>query len=173
LNTRRSYLVLVSLIVLALVGVGLIALPQSPFYKKPVLGLDLQGGLEVVLEAVPPRGHQLTDEDIGSLKYFRFIPRLVKVAGVDVHLSRTGFGGELEIGELLDVSQQTIKNHVSTILHKLGVPNRVRAVTAKAAGANAQLKILEEPPPGVVFVFATTEPQKIANTAAPILSRRE
>ena len=34
-----------------------------------------------------------------------------------------------EIGALLDVSQQTVKNHVSTILHKLGVPNRVRAVT--------------------------------------------
>jgi DNA polymerase-3 subunit gamma/tau len=36
---------------------------------------------------------------------------------------------------------------------------------------NALLKILEEPPPGVVFVFATTEPQKIANTAAPVMSR--
>jgi len=36
---------------------------------------------------------------------------------------------------------------------------------------NALLKILEEPPPRVVFVFATTEPQKIANTAAPVMSR--
>jgi DNA polymerase-3 subunit gamma/tau len=36
---------------------------------------------------------------------------------------------------------------------------------------NALLKILEEPPPRVVFVFATTEPQKIAQSAAPILSR--
>jgi DNA polymerase-3 subunit gamma/tau len=36
---------------------------------------------------------------------------------------------------------------------------------------NALLKILEEPPPGVVFVFATTEPQKIAQQAAPVLSR--
>ncbi len=36
---------------------------------------------------------------------------------------------------------------------------------------NALLKILEEPPPRVVFVFATTEPQKIANNAAPVLSR--
>ena len=36
---------------------------------------------------------------------------------------------------------------------------------------NALLKILEEPPPRVVFVFATTEPQKIAYSAAPVLSR--
>jgi DNA polymerase-3 subunit gamma/tau len=36
---------------------------------------------------------------------------------------------------------------------------------------NALLKILEEPPARVVFVFATTEPQKIAATAAPVLSR--
>ena len=36
---------------------------------------------------------------------------------------------------------------------------------------NALLKILEEPPPRVVFAFATTEPQKIAQSAAPVLSR--
>src|SRR3954465_13647651 len=36
---------------------------------------------------------------------------------------------------------------------------------------NALLKILEEPPPRVVFVFATTEPQKITQTAAPVMSR--
>lgn len=36
---------------------------------------------------------------------------------------------------------------------------------------NALLKILEEPPPRVIFVFATTEPQKIQQSAAPVLSR--
>lgn len=36
---------------------------------------------------------------------------------------------------------------------------------------NALLKILEEPPQRVVFVFATTDPQKIGATAAPVLSR--
>ena len=36
---------------------------------------------------------------------------------------------------------------------------------------NSLLKVLEEPPPRVVFVFATTEPYKIAQTAAPVLSR--
>jgi len=62
--SRRSHLVLVSLILLALVGVGLVALPQSPFYKKPILGLDLQGGLEVVLEATPPPNRQLRENDL-------------------------------------------------------------------------------------------------------------
>jgi len=36
---------------------------------------------------------------------------------------------------------------------------------------NTLLKILEEPPPRVIFVFATTEPQKIEQGAAPVLSR--
>src|SRR3989442_13250264 len=47
-------------IVAALVGTLLLAVPGAPLYKKPVLGLDLQGGLEVVLQAVPPKGHTLT-----------------------------------------------------------------------------------------------------------------
>ncbi len=36
---------------------------------------------------------------------------------------------------------------------------------------NALLKILEEPPPRVIFAFATTEPQKIEQSAAPVMSR--
>src|SRR4051794_4854792 len=48
----------------ALVGVALLVIPGSPAHKKPTLGLDLQGGLEVVLKANPPKGHTLTAEDI-------------------------------------------------------------------------------------------------------------
>jgi SecD/SecF fusion protein len=61
---RRNHLILLGLILLALVGVALMAVPGSPAEKKPTLGLDLQGGLEVVLKAVPPKGHKLTTEDI-------------------------------------------------------------------------------------------------------------
>src|SRR5882762_7810422 len=53
--------------------------------------------------------------------------------------------------------------------HKVYIVDEAYMLTREAW--NALLKILEEPPPGVVFVFATTEPQKIAQSAAPILSR--
>ena len=67
MRERKNHLILVSVIVAALVGVGLIAIPGSPFHKGATLGLDLQGGLEVVLQAVPPKGHTLTDEDLAPL----------------------------------------------------------------------------------------------------------
>jgi SecD/SecF fusion protein len=63
-SDRRKYLVLLGAIVAALIGAIMIAVPGSPVYQKPTLGLDLQGGLEVVLKAVPPKGHQLTSEDL-------------------------------------------------------------------------------------------------------------
>ncbi len=53
--------------------------------------------------------------------------------------------------------------------HKVYIVDEAHMLTREAW--NALLKVLEEPPPGVVFVFATTEPQKIFNTAAPVLSR--
>jgi SecD/SecF fusion protein len=61
---RRKYLLLIGAIVAALVGTLMLAVPGAPLYKKPVLGLDLQGGLEVVLQAVPPKGHVLTPADL-------------------------------------------------------------------------------------------------------------
>ena len=53
--------------------------------------------------------------------------------------------------------------------HKVYIVDEAHMLTREAW--NALLKILEEPPPRVVFVFATTEPQKIAQSAAPVLSR--
>jgi DNA polymerase III subunit gamma/tau len=53
--------------------------------------------------------------------------------------------------------------------HKIYIVDEAHMLTREAW--NALLKILEEPPARVVFVFATTEPQKIAQSAAPILSR--
>ncbi|MDP9243220.1 MAG: aminomethyltransferase family protein [Actinomycetota bacterium] len=38
---------------------------------------------------------KLAEADISGLRYFRFLPDPVRVGGVEVYLSRTGFGGEL------------------------------------------------------------------------------
>ena len=62
--TRRSAIVVVSLVIAALVGVALMTVPSSPLHRKPTLGLDLQGGLEITKQAVPPKGRELTKEDL-------------------------------------------------------------------------------------------------------------
>ncbi len=63
MSRRNSYVVL-GLLAAALVGVALLAIPGSPIHQKPTLGLDLQGGLEVTLQAVPPANRSLTKDDL-------------------------------------------------------------------------------------------------------------
>jgi SecD/SecF fusion protein len=65
-QNRRSYLILVGLILLALAGVAALGVPGSPVHKKVTLGLDLQGGLEVVLKAVPPKHQQITADGMNT-----------------------------------------------------------------------------------------------------------
>ncbi len=60
MTERRKHLVLLALILAALGGVALLAIPGSPAHRKTTLGLDLQGGLEVVLKAIPPKGQHVT-----------------------------------------------------------------------------------------------------------------
>jgi SecD/SecF fusion protein len=62
--TRRSNLLLLAITLAGLLGILALALPPSPLYQAPKLGLDLQGGLEIVLRAVPPKNHTLSDEDM-------------------------------------------------------------------------------------------------------------
>ena len=50
------------LILAALVGVALLAIPGSPVHRKATLGLDLQGGLEVVKKAVPENCQNVDSE---------------------------------------------------------------------------------------------------------------
>src|SRR5689334_8017505 len=56
---RRQYLLLMGAIAAALIGAVLLAVPGSPGYKKPTLGLDLRGGIEVVLRATPEPGQTI------------------------------------------------------------------------------------------------------------------
>jgi SecD/SecF fusion protein len=69
---RRPHLILVALIVAGLIGVGLLVVPGSPLEKEATLGLDLQGGLEVTLQAVPPKNRPLQKSDLDrSLEILR------------------------------------------------------------------------------------------------------
>jgi SecD/SecF fusion protein len=58
-SDRRKYLILLLVILAAVAGVVYMALPGSPGHKSAKQGLDLQGGLEVVLKAVPPKGQKI------------------------------------------------------------------------------------------------------------------
>jgi SecD/SecF fusion protein len=60
----RSHLVLLGLLLVVVLGIAALAVPGSPIHKEPKLGLDLQGGLEVVLDARPESGEELTDADL-------------------------------------------------------------------------------------------------------------
>jgi SecD/SecF fusion protein len=64
MTSRRSNLTLLGLTLAGVVAILALALPVSPVYQAPKLGLDLQGGLEIVLRAVPPKNHTLTEEDM-------------------------------------------------------------------------------------------------------------
>ena len=66
MTNRRTYLILVGLILAALAGVAALGIPGSPVHKKVTLGLDLQGGLEVVLKAQPPKGQQVNAQGMDS-----------------------------------------------------------------------------------------------------------
>jgi preprotein translocase subunit SecD len=59
----RRYGLILALIAALMGGVVALALTREEG-PKPNLGLDLQGGLEVVLEAQPPAGSELTESDL-------------------------------------------------------------------------------------------------------------
>ena len=78
-------------------------LDHREYFGEATKGLDV--AIEYIAPELPhlqvqgPRSRELvqglTDADLGSLRYFNFLPDQVKVGGVPVWLSRTGFSGEL------------------------------------------------------------------------------
>jgi SecD/SecF fusion protein len=63
----RRYLAILLVIVAALGGAGVLA-----YFKEPTLGLDLQGGLEIVYRAQPPEGAEISPEGMdNAVEIFR------------------------------------------------------------------------------------------------------
>jgi SecD/SecF fusion protein len=117
---RRKYLLLISVILAAVVGAGLLAVPGSPIYRKPVLGLDLQGGLEVVLQAEAGKNHKLTADDL--------------TRSISIMQSRlNGFG----------VSEPEIRKQGTSqiVIELAGVHNAAKA--AALIGKTAQLQLYD------------------------------
>ena len=73
------------------------------------------------------------------------------------------------VDDARDLRERAMYAPSSESRYKVYIIDEAHMLTREAW--NALLKVLEEPPPRVVFVFATTEPQKIAQFATPVLSR--
>jgi DNA polymerase III subunit gamma/tau len=73
------------------------------------------------------------------------------------------------VDDARDLRERAMYSPTGAERYKVYIVDEAHMLTREAW--NALLKILEEPPPRVVFVFATTEPHKIQQTAAPVLSR--
>ncbi|MDH3735341.1 MAG: DNA polymerase III subunit gamma/tau, partial [Gemmatimonadota bacterium] len=73
------------------------------------------------------------------------------------------------VDDARDLRERAMYAPTSDERYKIYILDEAHMLTRDAW--NALLKILEEPPPRVVFAFATTEPQKIEQGAAPVMSR--
>jgi SecD/SecF fusion protein len=119
-SDRRKYLILMGAIMAAVVGAVLLAVPGSPIHRKPTLGLDLQGGLEVVLQAVPPKNHVLTSDDM--------------TRSIDIMQSRV---------DKIGVASPEIRKQGSNqiVIQLAGVHNAAKA--AELIGKTAQLQLFD------------------------------
>jgi SecD/SecF fusion protein len=139
--------VLVALIVLALIGVAFVAVPTSPAHRPVKQGLDLQGGLEYVLKAQPPKGHKLTAEDLDrSVSIMR--DRVDKIGVAEPIITKQG------------------KDQISIQL--AGVHNVAEA--ANIIGSTAQLELYDLEP--ALFGPSTSASGPVANRSLyQLLSR--
>jgi len=105
LSARRSHLVLIVLILCALGGVAAIGIKGSPVHRSLHKGLDLQGGLEVILKAQPPKGHKLTSSDMS--RSIQIIRNRIDKLGVSEPEVRQQSGNEIsiELAGVHDVGQ--------------------------------------------------------------------
>jgi aminomethyltransferase len=107
---------------------------RAGYFAEATQGMDVE--IEYVARQMPhlqiqgPKARDflqpLTDADLSGLRYFRFLPEQVKVAGVPVWLSRTGFSGEL--GYELFVSPDRAEDLWNAIHEAGATPYGVEAI---------------------------------------------
>src|SRR5919106_2064493 len=97
--------------------------PGSPLHREPVLGLDLQGGFEVVYKAVPPEGRPLQASDLDR--------------SVDIIRNRVDKLGVAEP----EVRKQG-EDQIAVALPGVDNPNRIREVI----GSTAKLELYDLTP---------------------------
>jgi SecD/SecF fusion protein len=119
-SSRRPQIILLLLIAATLAAVGLVAVPGSPVHKGPALGLDLQGGLQVVLKARPTGNRKVTTEDMSR--------------SVDIMRKRV---------DKLGVAEPDIRTQGSDeiVIDLPGVTDPQRAL--KVIGSTAQLQLFD------------------------------
>jgi len=80
----RRYLIILAALLVAVAGVAVLAV-----FRSPTLGLDLQGGLEVVLQAKAPKGREITQDDLNrSIEIMR--QRIDKIGVSEPVITRQG-----------------------------------------------------------------------------------
>ena len=89
--------------------------------------------------------------------------------GVEVDVVEIDAASNRGVDDARDLRERAMYAPSDESRYKVYIIDEAHMLTREAW--NALLKILEEPPPRVIFVFATTEPQKIRQSASPVLSR--
>jgi preprotein translocase subunit SecD len=102
----RRYLLILAALFGVIAGVAVLSI-----FRSPTLGLDLQGGLEVVLEARPEAGQDLTEEDLDrSVEIIRNrvdklgVPEIRKQGSDQIVI---GLAGVFDQGRAADIIGQT------------------------------------------------------------------
>jgi SecD/SecF fusion protein len=149
----RRHLLILGAILAAVAGVVVLAL-----FRSPTLGLDLQGGLEVILQAKAPRGRAITQEDLDRSK--DIMEQRVNKLGV----------GEPEI-------RKQGNNQISVELpgvHDAGRAAELIGQTAQLQFYNLQADLLPpsvdaagNPQPNPQLFPILTSQQKLAETGIP------
>jgi SecD/SecF fusion protein len=125
----RSHLVLLGVLLAMLVAIAALAIPASPIHKEPTLGLDLQGGLEVVLDARPESGEQLSEADLDrSVEIIR--ERIDKLGVAEPEVRKQGdnqivvqLAGVFDVDTAVSIIGKTAQLHLYDLQKNLQTPS--------------------------------------------------